>query len=321
MRIFKNLLFFLPSLDERQLHLYTITMENDEIFLWTYTSEDGLIFVHRALNQQNDKGIHYYCRPSIHDNQFEIHFLKEGQTTYYIEGKEYVLPPFSFICVPKGHLHSVRSNLSNTKYDRYVLQFSENILPHNVPIINTLYKNLNGTEKSIIRIFDKQIVEKYGLDKFFYDIEAYASKEDKYFYPTLIASTINLLIDINKILETENISALYVTTHPVIQKVMDYVYNNNIEGDVSVKAIAKELYLSEGYLSHLFRKHIGMSLKQYTDLRKMRYASSLIDGGLNPTDVALRLGYMNYSTFYQRFLQVIQRKPSKTKPHKSNGSL
>ncbi len=147
------------------------------------------------------------------------------------------------------------------------------------------------------------------MDTYFYDAESYNEKADKYFYPSLIATTIRLLIDINKILETETLPVLPVSPHPLIQKTLDYVHAH-IEDNISVKTLANELYLSKGYLSHLFRKHMGMPLKQYIDLKKMCLAADLIDSGHNPTGVAIRLGYMNYSTFYQQFVRLIRRKPS-----------
>ena len=283
-------------------------MEHPDILFLQYSSDDNLVFFHHSANSKTKEP--YYCRPSIHDDQFEIHFLLQGNATYNIEGREYKLPPQSIICVPKGHLHSVRADMSQEVYERFVLQFSEDILPHNVAIMNVLYTNLSDTDNSIFRIIEKPIVEKYNLKKLFYDIERYGLQKDKYFYPSLIANTINLLIDMNKILETESMSStMPVVQHPTIQKILNFVHDN-IEGDVSIKTLSQTLYLNEDYLSHLFRKHIGLSYKQYTDIKKMRRAAALIDSGYKPTDVAEQLGYMNYSTFYQRFTQIIQRKPS-----------
>lgn len=276
-----------------------------------YTSDDNLIFFHHTIDEKRQPtDDNYYCQPRIHDDQFEIHYLIKGNAEYYIEGKEYELFPGDVICIPKGLLHSVKADLTHVHYDRYVLQFSESILPNNVSIINTLYKNLSDSDNPAIRILKAPIVKKYKLEKFFIELEKYGLKKDKYFYPTAIVSIINFLIEINKILEKEALSfAIPAVQNATIQKMLDYL-QANIEGDVSIKTVAKELYLHEDYLSHLFREHMGISFKQYADIKKMRRAADLIDSGHKPTEVAERLGYLNYSTFYQRFVQVNSRKPS-----------
>lgn len=61
--------------------------------------------------------------------------------------------------------------------------------------------------------------------------------------------------------------------------------------NLSIKEIAKALYLSEGRLTHLFKEQMGLSLKSYLLLRKMEYAYKLILTGKSITYAALEAGF------------------------------
>lgn len=62
---------------------------------------------------------------------------------------------------------------------------------------------------------------------------------------------------------------------PVIQKAVLRI-ENNLSGDLSLKALAKESNVSSGYFSALFRKETGLSLTEYVSGKRTDYAKHLL---------------------------------------------
>ena len=62
---------------------------------------------------------------------------------------------------------------------------------------------------------------------------------------------------------------------PVIERAESYM-NERIHERVEIADIAKMLHISEGYLRYLFKRHKGISPKQYLDLLRAERASALL---------------------------------------------
>lgn len=71
---------------------------------------------------------------------------------------------------------------------------------------------------------------------------------------------------------------------------------------LSVDQMAKDMGISPNYLSKLFYKDNGESLKQYIMRKKFEFAASLIKKGFAPTEVAELLKYSSYSAFHRAFV-------------------
>lgn len=85
----------------------------------------------------------------------------------------------------------------------------------------------------------------------------------------------------------------------VAEEVREYI-QNNIEKDISCSEIAESLYFSQDYLSRIFKKEAGISLKKYIVETKMQEARLLLQSTLLPVSmIATKVGYTNFSHFSQ----------------------
>ncbi len=90
-----------------------------------------------------------------------------------------------------------------------------------------------------------------------------------------------------------------------IDKVLQYIYNH-IESDIRRTDIARELFLNPDYLSRMFKKEMGVSLKEYIISVKMKVAKKLLEQTKLPiSTIALRIGYGNFSHFSQTYKRVM----------------
>lgn len=86
---------------------------------------------------------------------------------------------------------------------------------------------------------------------------------------------------------------------------------NHLCDEIRRSDIANAVYLNSDYLSRLFRKETGMSLKEYILQEKMKTAQAILRSTSLPVAVvAARVGFENYSYFSQAYKKVIGITPS-----------
>ena len=86
-----------------------------------------------------------------------------------------------------------------------------------------------------------------------------------------------------------------------IARVQQYI-NASLHQEMSREDIAEHVYLNPAYLSRLFRKETGLSLTDYTaSLRIQKAKLELLDTNHRVSDVAMSVGYSNFSHFTKLF--------------------
>lgn len=94
-----------------------------------------------------------------------------------------------------------------------------------------------------------------------------------------------------------------------IDRVLQYIYNH-IESDLKRTDIAREVFLNPDYVSRMFKKEMGVSLKEFIITEKMKLAKSLLKSTKLPiSTIALRVGYRNFSHFSQSYKKVMGLTP------------
>lgn len=87
----------------------------------------------------------------------------------------------------------------------------------------------------------------------------------------------------------------------VVQQLKLYI-EKHLGDDLSRNALAKQVYLSEDYISRLFMKATGMSLPSYIAMRRMEKAKEYLkDSCLPVSKIAIEVGYGNFSYFSKTF--------------------
>lgn len=96
-----------------------------------------------------------------------------------------------------------------------------------------------------------------------------------------------------------------------VSEALDYIRQHYAEPGVSVGSIAKSLGLSEGYLSHTFKKETGCTvLNHLTRFRIHKAAELLRDCRVKVYEVAQQVGYRDVAHFSATFKKLIGMSPS-----------
>jgi AraC-like DNA-binding protein len=77
----------------------------------------------------------------------------------------------------------------------------------------------------------------------------------------------------------------------------------NYSSHISATELARRFYVSSSTISHLFKQRMGVSVYRYITQRRLIAAKSRIEAGESMENVALAVGFSDYSGFYRAFKQ------------------
>ena len=96
-----------------------------------------------------------------------------------------------------------------------------------------------------------------------------------------------------------------------VQEAMDYIGKSCKDPGLSVGQVAAGLGLSEGHLSHLFKKETGLTVGSYLTRCRMQKAMALLkEGKLRVYEVAEAVGYKDITYFSGTFKKLTGMSPT-----------
>lgn len=96
-----------------------------------------------------------------------------------------------------------------------------------------------------------------------------------------------------------------------IREALSYIADHYQESDISVGAIAQSMGISEGHLSHLFKKETDYTVMSYITRYRMRAAMKLLEDCRNKVyEVAEQVGYRDITYFSSTFKKIVGMSPS-----------
>ena len=226
---------------------------------------------------------------------FEIIFFCKGDVNYTVESENRKLEPGDVVLIKPGQYHFAVVN-KNRRYERFVLKFPEYLIPK--ALVNKLADTRNYFSKMS------------GINSCFEAIEKHYENEildDDDKQVMMICETIKVLVHL-----THSELNSHNDSDEIIEKILNYI-EENIAQNITLTSLAQELNYSKSYLSNVFKMKMRCSLMQYVKNKKCFYAYKLIQYGEKPSDVANKLGYCEYSTFFRTFKAQFGFSPSEVK--------
>ena len=249
-----------------------------------------------------------------HHDFSKIVILIDGDLTYYIEGKAYILKPWDILFVNKNEIHKPVVN-PNKYYELIVIWLNPDFMAKYAQGNNNLLKcfevaiknnynllRLNMKSIEIIKNLIQDIQNCNNSNEFGSEI----LKESLFVQLMVLMNRLFLNSDKNRDIED-------IQYDKTIEGVLNYI-NSNLENDLSIDTIASEFFISKYYLMRKFKNQIGSSIHNYVVQKRLILARSLISDGLSMSSVCSRCGFNDYSSFVRAFKKVYGVSPSNYNP-------
>lgn len=118
-----------------------------------------------------------------------------------------------------------------------------------------------------------------------------------------------LFIEVKKLAGTKDLKS------PTDKRIIDsikFIEENELEYKNLISELTSQVFLSSSRLSHLFKEHIGISIKKYLVWNKLKEAINLyLKDNTNLTDVSLESGFFDQAHLSNSFKSVLGVSPNK----------
>lgn len=115
-------------------------------------------------------------------------------------------------------------------------------------------------------------------------------------------NSLKILAYLERAHEDRTADSLKAEEPELLDKVTAYI-EEHYAGHITVHDIARKFYVSDSSISHRFKQKMGISIYHYVTQRRLISAKNLISEGVQMEQVAVRVGFSDYSAFYRAFKQ------------------
>ncbi|MFC5650267.1 helix-turn-helix transcriptional regulator [Paenibacillus solisilvae] len=237
-------------------------------------------------------------------NQFQAIETMLENKFFYDEGTVLLAHHASFgtsevtVAVDKA-LNELRHHLSRSRYDIVKLRFQQ------------LFNELQNSEQSVIYIkytcteiakalFDASVKKNAG---------SFKHHLEKIYRTTKLSDLRRVVLSIleeNEPAGTGSSESMRKVIDNVVQ-----IIKHEYKADLSLESLAERVYLSPSYLSHLFKKEMGVSFNKYLTLYRMEKTKELLlKTNRKIIDIGKEVGYSNFPYFSALFKNHYGKTPS-----------
>ncbi len=226
----------------------------------------------------------------------EITYVISGSAKFYCNDKCEIVKEGQIHFIKSGNTHKIEvSQDSNLRYICIGIQ-----LNNNEECVRQFLKT--AEEKSCIVMEDNGIIK--GLTEYlvreFYNVDSNSDGMiNSYIYQILI--TLSRIISGN-VISYKNKGSEKSASYAMYQ-LLRYLDREYMQ-ITNVGSVADKLSYSEYYLSHLFKRKMGMTIKEYLTKKKVAHAMEILTNTELPVEkIAFSLGFTSAHSFRRTFKQ------------------
>ena len=258
-----------------------------------------------VYNHMKYTEIEPYFIPSHYHDVIEILYIKNGDLTYYVEGRKYRVKKNSLIITRPLSNHNIDIN-SLDIYERYGVLVENKVIKDS--IVNNIPDNMD-----VINLNEyPQIAEIFSKTDFY--ITHFEGDELKKILSNLIEEVFYNIIIIAKNFSQNQTNGSYAT-NAVIAAAIEYI-DKNLSNNFSINDLCQELFISKSYLHGLFMEHLQTTPKKHITSKRLLFAQRKLRQYAKPTDIYSDCGFADYSSFYRAYKKYFGYPPSEELEHK-----
>lgn len=227
-------------------------------------------------------------------NGYELLYLVRGDAEYVVEGAVYRLVPRTLLFVRPRRYHYLRALVGKT-FERFVIHFPEERVP------DALRAYLESAPEIV------QLREGDGITAFFTEWAAAERNHTTKDLRVLMDTALPRILLGLKYGAKEQV--IPYQANPTLDAILRYIDEHPGE-PITAADLSARFFVSTSWIVHGFREHLGISLAQYVNRKRILYAEAQIRAGATPTAVAKACHYDSYVTFYRQFKKYLGYAPS-----------
>lgn len=295
------------SSEERKKTLSTLGIDLEN-FYQEMEMDYPLVQTHEDISQSEDVvGLHSHT-------YYEIIFVRSGNLQYLLGTKRYRLKRGDILVIAPGVSHQpLFLEKLIEPYDRYVLWLSTDFAKmaktyledvKDATIVTPLLRTStlpNDATANFEKMFRKGVKE--------------ASNAGPGWQSAVLCNTLSILVAMYQNFYNQEVPLPTPEKQELMDEIVAYV-EANLSNPISIKSTAHHFLVSESTVSQLFSKRLGVSYYRFVTQRRLIAAKDLILNDEPLTDIAGKVGFKDYSSFYRAFKSQFGITPKEFKNYK-----
>ena len=255
----------------------------------------------------------------IHQHDcFELYYMVSGNMHFIYDGTEYALSPHTMILIAPGALHGIQI-LSEETYDRYTFHFVPQLFPRErqsmlLRLLPTL-KTVRSRSSPIPFFLEhcEHTAIQPALDSILNLPNQQSDPDTQRFFASSILEGLLVNLYLRQAARPSfPPPRLAVEDPPELAPVLDYL-RRHPEERLTLSHLSERFFVSRSQLNNLFQRYYHTSVMDYIASQRLSYARKLLQSGMPATEVAVTIGYADYSTFYRAYHHHFGHPPTQDK--------
>lgn len=280
----------------------------------TFSTRQNMLSRDFEIYYYNDtfQNSHYYNVNSHVHNYYEFYFFLEGNVTMNIEGALHALNPGDVIIIPPNVSHYAILKDKHIPYRRFVFWIS-------IDYCNDLLQ----LSPDYVYLMQHARVTKHYI--FHYDVIGFNTLQSKVFrlieelHSNRFGRDAKITLCANDLILQLNRS-VYEMEHPKSQHEQQHLYQNlllfiedHLDEELTLDRLSEQFFVSKYHIAHVFKENLGLSVHQFITKKRLRMCQEAILSQTTISDIYLKYGFKDYSSFFRAFKKEFGMSPKEYK--------
>ncbi|WP_203249001.1 helix-turn-helix domain-containing protein [Sporosarcina beigongshangi] len=241
----------------------------------------------------------------------EVLVFLNGECEFFCEGKTYSLRRGDVVVIPPYAVHKATVKHMDS-YERIIVSVSEHLMDDflfSSPSMKENIVNQKTQSSHVLHLHEKKLQDVHFLLN---EINHKIINEEENFPFTInyqLFQALQILFDPTS--SMPNLSNNNKLDQRFVS-ILEYIELHLTEPDLSLDKVSTHFHLNKYYFSHYFKKNMNLPFYRYVSLKRLSFAVTMIKQNQLPIEeVALKCGFLDYSSFYRLFKKEYNLSPKK----------